>query len=53
MLVKAGADVNAVEGTQPDQYTTALDAAYKRPEIAGYLRQQGAETWSELDDRSP
>jgi hypothetical protein len=48
MLVEAGADMNAVEGTQKDQYSTALDAAYKRPEIAEYLRQRGAKKWSEL-----
>lgn len=48
LLVEAGADLNAVEGTQTDQYSTALDAAYNRPEIAAYLRQQGAKKWSEL-----
>jgi hypothetical protein len=52
MLVEAGAEVNAVEGTKEDQYSTALDAAYKRPEIADYLRQHGAKKWSELQTTS-
>jgi hypothetical protein len=47
MLVEAGADVNVVEGTKQDQYSTALDSAHKRPETAGYLRQHGAKKWSE------
>jgi hypothetical protein len=48
MLVEAGADVNAVEGTRENQYNTALDAAYNRPEIAQFLREHGAKKWSEL-----
>jgi uncharacterized protein len=48
MLVEAGVNVNAVEGSEPDQLSTALDAAYQRPEIADYLRRQGAKKWSEL-----
>jgi len=52
VLVEAGAEVNAVEGTKEDQYSTALDAAYKRPEIADYLRQHGAKKWSELQTTS-
>jgi hypothetical protein len=52
VLVEAGAEVNAVEGTKEDQYSTALDAAYKRPEIADYLRQRGAKKWSELQTTS-
>lgn len=48
ILVEAGADLNAVEGTQEDQYSTALDAAYNRPEIADYLRRHGAKKWSDL-----
>lgn len=48
ILVEAGANLNAVEGTQKDQYSTALDAAYNRPEIADYLRRHGAKKWSEL-----
>jgi len=52
ILVEAGVDVNAVEGTQKEQYSTALDAAYKRPEIADYLRQHGAKKWIGLQTTS-
>lgn len=48
ILVEAGADMNAVEGTQEGQYSTALDAAYNRPEIAEYLRGRGGKKRSEL-----
>jgi ankyrin repeat protein len=51
MLVEAGADVNAVEGTRENQHSTALDAAYNRPEIAEFLREHGAKRWSELERR--
>jgi hypothetical protein len=48
MLVEAGAKVNAVGGTQKDQYSTILEAADNRREIAEYLRQKGAKRWNEL-----
>jgi uncharacterized protein len=48
ILVDAGTNVNVVEGSGPDQLSTALDAAYQRPEIADYLRRQGAKKWRAL-----
>ena len=58
MLVETGAHVNAIEGTQPDQYSTALDStcsdnpAYDRPEIRAYLRSVGGKSYLELRDSS-
>jgi hypothetical protein len=48
LLMEAGADANAIEGRKTDLQSTALDAAYNRPEIWDYLRQQGAKPWKEL-----
>lgn len=48
LLMEAGADANAIEGRPADFQSTALDAAYNRPEIWEYLRQQGAKSWKEL-----
>lgn len=58
MLVEAGAQVNAIEGFQADQYSTALDAtcsddpAYDRPAIRAYLRSVGGKSYLELQDSS-
>ena len=49
LLVESGADVNAVEGTEPF-YSTALDAAYNREDVQQYLRSKGAKTYRELKD---
>ena len=54
LLVEAGAEVNAIEGTQEGCYSTALDStcstdpAYDRPEIRDYLREHGAKRYNEL-----
>jgi hypothetical protein len=53
LLVEAGADVNAIEGTE-GRYSTALDStfssnpAYDRPDIRDFLRLHGAKRYIEL-----
>ena len=47
-LVEAGVDVNAVEGKHEGQLSTALDSAFRRPEIRRYLVEHGAKSFAEL-----
>ncbi len=46
VLVEAGANVNAIEGTE-HKYTP-LDCAHRYPEIKEYLRKHGAKSYEEL-----